>query len=522
MRRLRFDLRHMLLVIVLVLSTALALHAGALVVVPQLQLPALLPLLALVALDAVITQRVVVRERLDLSEQGGLRAVEAVLIVVAVRVASVWSEAVPLREFVQPWLRDPFTFFGGQFGAYLLPTLLVWLVATLLTAVTLNLEAEPPRAGVRAQPNEEAAALDERARALSRFDRYWLLCVLLALAGATLALQRLSLLAALQSWATARPLLGVVGSVVAGMALHSEGQLDQLSYGWHMTEVAVAADVPRRWQRASGLLIMSAMLGGVLLAGFVLSIPAPPIVPVINLLLIIMSVIVALMIALFGLLLLPFAWLFAWLSGSPPPAAPILPPIQPPQIEQGTPDRPLLPALIFWACVVALVAIALVRYVRQRDDFRALLQRWPRLLRFWRWFGGVWHDLQQWSALAIETVRARFARPARPPRAPAPIRGPQAQMRALYRRLIRSAVGRGVPHSPAQTPHELRAAIHDALPAADADVHALTDAYVVAEYGPRPAQPADVRRARRYWQRIERLFAQARKPFEARRAARKR
>ena len=35
----------------------------------------------------------------------------------------------------------------------------------------------------------------------------------------------------------------------------------------------------------------------------------------------------------------------------------------------------------------------------------------------------------------------------------------------------------------------------------------LTDAYVTSEYGPQPAQPQDVRRARMHWRRLERLLS---------------
>lgn len=509
MRAIRFDLWQMVLVVGLVMGTVVALQAGLLRLLPRLDAPGLLLLLLVVAIDAVVTQRVAVRERLSFAEQGSLRGVEIVLIVVVVRLVSVTGEDVPLRELIQPWLRDPLLFLGGRFGEYLLPALLVWGVTTMFTAVVLNLEAELPRAGVRSLPNEEAAALEERAVALARFDQYWLFCIVLALASAAFATYGVPVTQTLRSWTTAAPLLGVVGVVISGLLLHSQGQFDQLSYAWRMEQVIVDADVPRRWQRSSWLVIATAALLGVVLGMLALNIPAPPIVPLINALLALLALLLALLVALFGLLLLPFAWLFAWLSGGEAPPAPRLPPIVPPQIPDTNPERPLLPALIFWVCVLLLIGIAAARYLRQRKDVQTLLARWPGIRRLLRWLGALWEDVQNWSTLAIEAVRRRLRRTPKAARR-VPPRGARAQMRALYRRLVRSARAQGVPHSPSQTPHELRAALRSVLPPADADVTGLTDTYVVTEYGPRPPQSADVRRARGYWRRIERVLARTR------------
>ncbi|MBV9792066.1 MAG: DUF4129 domain-containing protein, partial [Chloroflexi bacterium] len=73
-----------------------------------------------------------------------------------------------------------------------------------------------------------------------------------------------------------------------------------------------------------------------------------------------------------------------------------------------------------------------------------------------------------------------------------------------------------------QTPYEFRAALGQALPPVDADAGALTDVYVAAEYGPQPAQPNDVRRARKHWRRIKQLSVRSQGSIEKLSVRRKR
>lgn len=515
MRDVRFSLWHMLLVVALVVAIDINLLAGIQALVPQWSAPWLLPLLAFVAIDAVVTQRIVARERLSFAEQGTLRTVEAMLLIVLIRAVSVVAEDVPLRDVVQPWLRDPLAFFGGQFGAYFVASFFTWALASSLASAVLHLEPELPRSGVRGPPNEEAAALQDRAFILARFDRYWLVWTLLALVGAGIALYRVPLVVALTSWQTALPLVGVLVCVLAGLLLHSQGQFDYLRYGWHLEQATVDAEVSRRWRRTGTLLVVLAGVIGLLFGSLIVFVPPPPLIPIVNFILIGMTLVLALMLALFGLLLLPFAWLLSLLTGNAAPSLPMgITPIQPPQIAQTPTERPLLPGLIFWGCITLLVGLAAIRYVQQRQDLRALVGRWPGVQRLLRFFGGWWTDVREWSVVAVQAVRERLRPRVRPSvrRRNVPTSGAQAQLRVLYRRLVRAGQRRGVPHSPAQTPHEYRAALGNALPPVEADASGLTDVYVAAEYGPAAPQPSDVRRARTYWRRLERLFARTRKP----------
>ncbi len=523
MRSVRFTIWQMLLVVVLVVGVASAVLAALERFIPGLEFPWLMPLLAFVAADAVVTQRVVTRERLSFAEQGGLRMAELVVLLVAVRLASLSSEELPLLQTATSWIRDPLAFFGGTFSMYLLPSFLMWCGATVLAQSVLHFEAELPGEGWIGIPSEEALVIEERAQAVARFDRYWLFCTLLSLACATLALYGVSLVRALQHWDTARPVLAVLGVLLAGLQLHSQGQFDRLTYGWQLGQVVVTPDVSYRTRAASRWLSIGALLLGLALGSVALLIPPPPIVPVLNALLLASTVLLALVVGLMSLLLLPFAWLLSLLTGSPAPVPPAVPQLPVMQIPETTPERPLLPALIFWLCAVMLVGIAALRYAQQRRDLRALVARWPRLHWILARIYGVWREAQEWTAYATLVIRQNVRRRTASRRAPyPPLTGTRAQLRELYYRLIRAAERGGVDHTASQTPYEFRTAVGDKLPAVRADVAVVTDLYVAAEYGPAMPEEVEVRRARRAWRRALQVIVRAHKKVVAHDGGRKR
>jgi len=503
MRVVRFTLWQIALVVVLVLAPVVAVLAAIQRLVPAWQLPWLIWLLCFTAIDAVATQRVVVRQRLVLAEQLPVRGVEWTLLIVATRLVSVAAENDSLLAAMEPWLRDPLLFFGGRFVEYLAPVVITWGLAASLAQVVLGLEAELPKPDARRQSIDDAMVREDRAHALAAFDQLWIACLFLTLGCAAFVLYQVPLAAMLQSWTSARLLLAVFGCISAGLFLHSRGHLDQLNYGWQLEQTVVDADVPRRWRRGSWLITGTACVVGLLLGSFVVLAPPPPLVPVANALLFVMAMVVALMIGLVSLLLLPFAWLLSLLTDGVAPTAPRIPPITPPQITTGTPDRPLLPALIFWGCVLFLLGIAVLRYVQQRQDLASLIQRWPALRWLLRIFGTAWQDVQAWSRLAAAMVRQRLRRRTRVVPRGTRVHGARAQLREIYERLVTVAERKGLPRSPTRTPYELSTALRDTLPSADAELQGLTDVYVAAEYGPGQPQAQDVRRARSYWRRIK-------------------
>lgn len=521
MRRLRFDLRQMGLVVLVALGTAVSIGAGMRAVGFRTPLPLIFVLLAIVAADAVVTQRMVYRQRLSLTEQLSIRGIEIALLIVAVRLISLAAEPGGIVQAIGPWLRDPLAFFGGSFMEYLVASIVVWVTTTGLSSAVLQLDVEPPRAGVRGLESEERAALQDRAQALASFDRIWMLCLSLSIIGAAIALLGTPLYQVLRSPGGIWPLLGILGVLIGGFRLHSQGMLEQLEYGWQVEQAIVQPEVTRRWRRASWLLIASAVVAGLLLANLIRLTPPPPLVPLANFVLAMMALLLAVTIGIFSLLLLPFAWLLSLLSGGGAPPPPAMPKIPPPQIAEQAGERPLLPALIFWGCVALLVGLAVVRYLREREDVRALLRRMPALQRLLGWFGATWSDARAWGALVAETVRRRLSRPRRPPKRRVAPRDARGQVRMLYRRMVSAGSQHGVAHPKSQTALEFRDALREAMPSAELDASGLTAVYNAGEYGPTPPDGTEVRHARMYWRRLERLFSVAGRKQTQRRKARK-
>jgi hypothetical protein len=510
MRQVRFTLWQMALIVLLVIGLATAVIAAIERVLPAWRFPGLLPLFTLVALDAVVTQRVVRRQRLSLSEQVPIRAAEGLLVVVMVRLASLGAEDATLSALGQLWLRDPLLVLGGSFALYLFPSILVWLVATHLAEAVLQFETDLPVIKVHGGAIDMATVVEDRTLAVAQFDRYWLLSALGTLICATVALYGMSLTAALLQWNSARTVLAVFVVLLAGLLLHSQGQFNQLSYGWQLDQVVVAPELAGRWRRSGTLLTGFALLLGALLGGLVLLIPPPPFIPILNLLLIISTMLLALVIALFGLLLLPIAWLLSLLTGREAPQLPQFQSLPPPQIVEPTGERPLLPALIFWFCVLLLVGVGVLRYLQQRYDILGLIGQWRGARWLLKLLGNLWSDTRTWGEYAVKIVRQRLQRTS-------PVKrvrrhaggGPQAQLRAMYRRLIRAGTQRGVAHPPSQTPYEFRSALETAFPTTSADIDLFTEAIVEAEYGPNAPPPQTVRQARRHWQRALRVLGRS-------------
>jgi hypothetical protein len=382
----------------------------------------------------------------------------------------------------------------------------------MLTHRVAQFNAAPPHPGVRDLRIDQTVLLNERAMALARFDHLWLTLTTLGVAGVVAALFRVPLLDILGSWSSLQLLAAVLGCTLAGVLLHSEGQLEFLQFRWQIDELAIAPAVTHRWRRTTWLLACGAIVLALLLGGAVRFVPPlPPLVPVLNVLLTVLVLLTWLVVALVSLILFPFAWLIGLLRGNQTaaPAQRFVPPPLPP-IQQTVSERPLLPALIFWGCVVLLLGLAVLRYVQQRYDVAALLGRW----RGWRWIMSLWRravdDVRGWGELALQQIRrVRRERHVGGARR-VPIRGNRAQLRALYRRMVRLGVRRGVQHQASHTPYEWSHRLGTQVPTVAEETRAFTDAYVAAEYGPAPPSRDEVHQARRWWRRIERVLLRRR------------
>jgi hypothetical protein len=185
----------------------------------------------------------------------------------------------------------------------------------------------------------------------------------------------------------------------------------------------------------------------------------------------------------------------------------------PPEVER---EPRLLPALIFWLCMLALAGYA-VRIVAQRHPglLRSLLRHGP-LAHMLGWLTALWGDASSWAGQAAQTARELLRRarhaPSRPPFRAIRLNAlaPRELVRYFYRSTLRRASERGMGRRSGQTPYEYGAALVSAVPEAEPDIADLTEAFVVAQYTRRAVGAEEAVRARGPWQRLKRALRERR------------
>lgn len=463
-------------------------------------LPGLLPMLTIVALEALITQGLVIRDRQRMDEQVTVRAAELVVLIALVRIWSLVTAEGTLLSHVTPWLREPLAFFADGFFGYFIWAALAWVIATLLARDVLVWSEAPDTIPPPESSIERDVLLNEWDEGIQRYRRRYIGVMVVTLTASAWALYEVPSMPPVKSQIL--PILASAAVVLAGLLLYSTGRLEQLRRSWSMDSIAIDSGIGRRWGRFATLLIIVLLIAAPLLGWLVLLAPPPPLVPLINALLVVLTVLASLVILFIGLLLSPLILLLSLLRGGSDAGAPSMPKIEAPQIAQTAGERPLLPALIFWGCVILLVIFALIRYGRGRSAILQSIARW----RIVRWLMGLttelWTDARGWATLVATRVR-RLRRPSQHHHVQRP-NTPHEQLRGLYRQMRRAGTRRGVLHRSSQTPYEYATQLGAALPIVESDVAGLTQTYVNAEYGPQPPGHPEVQRARRHWRRLQR------------------
>jgi hypothetical protein len=470
----------------------------------------------LVSIEAAVVHHQFRRERMWAEEALRYLAPELLLMVVITRVATTLSLGLRgVEADVRRWLYDPLSIFDAPFIAALILGLLIGLIThatmdNLLTLQPLPSDSPDDRDGSNARLM--LAVRQERSAALRQIGGRFVMggvLLLLALSLESVNIQRLNAPGQPVSLASAGAALAYV---ISGFLLYSQARLALLRARWQIEGAHVSPLVERRWGRASALLIAGVALAAVLLPRtYGLGI-LDTIRGALGLLGYIVAVIGYVMIWLLSLLALIPAWLLSLLATdgahAPPPAQPFIPPEAPPAVHQEN----LFAALLFWSCMLALVAWAAWVVVQRHPGLLRALARWGPLAALLAWLRGLWAESRAWSALAARTVRERLRRPApmEVRREIRRLRGlpPRELVRALYRSTLRRAAAGGLPRGRGQTPYEYGARLAAQLPDAEPDVAALTEAFVAAQYSPRPPDGAAARRAVRPWMRLRRRLRQ--------------
>jgi hypothetical protein len=483
----------------------------------------------LVAIEAGLVHHAFRREHMWIDELLRYILPEIFVMLILMRLVTTLGIGVAtLSADARRWLYDPLSVFDMSFIFAIFTGFVVGMLTHAAMRDLFELEPRASEAPSAAPDENQFVAVmntRDRSAALRRISSRFVFggaFLLLALgvevvnvqrvAGPSLPISRLSAVAALVY-------------LISGFVLYSQARLALLRTRWNLEGATVSDAVGRRWTRTSWLLIAGVAMAAALL----------PRTDRLGLLTTLQQTLglIGYGLAILGYLLTSLVSLLAILpilllslltgresGGSLPPAAPLPPlPDMPPPAKF---EPNLLAALVFWTCML-LLAIHAIGLIIQRNPglLRALTTRGPLawLLQQLSW---LWRDTRVWAGQVSERARTLLRRPItiRPARIPALRLGrlaPRELVRYFYRSTLRRAAEGGLPRRAAQTPFEYSATLAQHLPEAQQDIAELTDAFVIAEYSPRPVGDADAQRARRPWERVRRRLrnlASARKTSE--------
>ena len=341
----------------------------------------------------------------------------------------------------------------------------------------------------------------------SRF--MWGGVVLLALSG----LARIGLAEALSL--DRPPVTGLVLNVlvffVLGLFLLGRANLARMTTGWQARGLRVAAELPGRWMRYSlAFIALAALLAFALPTSYT----SGALGMLGNLFLIGVGMLWYFLAILLSLLMLPVAWLMSRLFTAsdvtplePLPPPPTLPPAVPPDLPAWI--ETLRPVLI-WGIVLLMLGYVLVSYLRDRPELVGNL----RQARFWKALKRLWAALRHRAAGLAQTLaensplewlrrrRQEAAGKVRPGYFRLGGASPRDQIRYYYLSMLRRANERGLARRPNQTPREFEPHLAARLPEAEADVEALSEAFIEARYSAHPATPEQANQVKQAWRTV--------------------
>jgi hypothetical protein len=305
-----------------------------------------------------------------------------------------------------------------------------------------------------------------------------------------------------------------------GLALLSETQFVSLNTRWALQGIRVERNLAVGWVFYSLLLLV----GLALIAGFL---PTSYGLGVLALLGYVLDVLLVLLIFLGQLLIVLFIFLaslpFRLLDWELPMenftlTTPEFPNVPAEVTSTVTPVAwwEVLKTILIWGAVIAIVVYSIRQYLRQHEGFTNSLRRRPILrwlLHIWRWlkdlFGGIHKGVVDTVAANLERIWSRRARTKslgwsgfiNPRRL-----DPRQRVYFFYLALIRRGNESGLTRSLSQTPYEYASTLDDALPDANEDVDALTEAFVEARYTPQDVEEQKANLVKTYWDRIRRAL----------------
>lgn len=480
----------------------------------------------LIALEAGFVHHAIRRQRMDFGDMLRYLAPEIFIMVVMMRLAaSLDAQVGSLQTQIFVWLRDPLLLFEPLFGLYVVAGVIIGLIAHLLNHDFGVLPPHPSETSAPRGSEERSFTIfqaTDRSQAMERIvGRFLGGGMFLMLALGIESVNPNALLGPgkpLSAWSST----GAIVYIMSGVLLYSQGRLELLRARWTLDGAIIRETVPTRWQRLSWLVVALVVMLAALLPRSYGTGLLTALSTVMAWLIYAMAMLGYAVMWALGLVAMLPAWLMSLLSPGgvvAPPPTPAPPPALPPP-PPGAPEPQPLALAIFWACVIALIVLAI----------RTILQRHPGILRTLLSFGplawllrtiiGLWRDSAGWMAEAGRQTMAFFQPPTDegPAARTAWLRlrslTPRELIRYFYRSTLTRTAHLGLMRRPSQTPYEYAASLASVLPETRSDVQELTDAFVTAHYAPHPVDRQDAEQARKPWERLRRRLRALRHPPE--------
>jgi hypothetical protein len=468
----------------------------------------------LVALEIGIVHNVARAERMWTAEMLRYLVPELTVLLVLMRVAATLSlGATTLAADARIWLYDPLSIFDTLFLFYIIAGLLVGSLAHAGMRDLTELSPQPFEGpGPQGEDSRRYAmiAAADRAQALRRINGRFVTGGVLLLCALGLEAVNIEQIAGPSRPISSFSAGGAVFYLISGCLMYSHSRLALLQARWKLEDVAVAANVAGRWRRMSLLLI-----GGVV--GVALLLPRAYGLGLLDTLRGLLGL-VGYGLALLGYVVLWFfsllalipALLLSLLSRDQGTEARAIPPFVPPDTPPPVVHEPrLLPALVFWACMLFLAGYAFWIVVQRHPGLLQALTRRGPLAWLLRRVGLLWDDSRAWASLVAARTLTALRRPVALPRRRIPALrlrrlAPRELVLYFYRSTMRRAAQHGLGRGGGQTPYEYRATLAQHLPDVEQEIDELTESFFGAQYSPRPIDPDHARRARRPWERVRR------------------
>jgi hypothetical protein len=305
---------------------------------------------------------------------------------------------------------------------------------------------------------------------------------------------------------------GVIGYFCIALVLFSLNRFSILRARWGWERTPIGAGLSRSWLVYAALAIALVLVVAALLpTGYSLGLFETAAV--------ILQLVYTLIAYLVFLLMLPLLLLIATLNREPVrvmtnPFDELRPPPNPEAAAAGDPALWLeaVRSFLFWAAFLAIVAYALVQFIRQNRELWEKLKTAPilrHLLTAWRafraWFSRARVRSAELVMGGLDRIRAN-ARAGPSIRLPGLIGyhrlSPRERVLFLYMSLLRHGGEAQIHRRPVQTPDEYAAVLAGVFPGSSEDIRALTAAFEAARYSAREIRDEEADLMKSRWDRL--------------------